>query len=167
MNHTKKITEFSIFTALAFVFSYMEALFPLPLPFPGIKLGFANLILLFALYRKNYRYALSLSLLRNILNAVTFGNAFSLIYSIAGGLLSLSLMALFKKWGHKRFSPISVSAIGGVAHTMGQLVVAGCVVGFDSILGYLPFLYFGGLITGVLIGTITNQCMKRLPIQHF
>ncbi len=163
MSHNQRIAEFSIYTALAFIFAYMESLIPLPLPFPGIKLGLANLVILLTLYRKNFRYALALSLLRNLLTAVTFGNFFALIYSIAGGVLSITLMALFKWRGGARFSPISISALGGVSHTIGQLLVAGCVVGFDSIIGYLPFLYFGGLITGILIGFLTSQCLKRLP----
>ncbi len=161
MNHTKQIAEFSIYIALAMIFSYVESLLPLPLPVPGVKLGVANLIIILALYRKNFRYALTLSLLRNFLTAFTFGNIFALLYSIAGGILSITTMQIFRKW-NPHLTPLSISALGGVAHTMGQLLVAGCVVGFNSILGYLPFLYFGGLITGILIGFLTIQCQKRL-----
>lgn len=162
MTRTQTIAEFSLFTAVAMIFSYVENLIPLPLPFPGIKLGLANLVFLFVLYRRNFRTAISLSLLRNFLTAITFGNFFALLYSIAGSLLSITIMSLLKK--HIRhLSPLSISACGGVAHTMGQLLVAGCVVGFDSIAGYLPFLYFGGLITGILIGFLTCLCLKRLP----
>ncbi len=163
MSRATKIAEFSIFTALALIFSYIESLIPLPLPYPGIKLGLANLVIILVLYQKSFRYALSLSLLRNLLTAVTFGNLFALVYSIAGGILSLVAMSLFRAFGKNHISPISVSAAGGVFHTMGQLFVAGCIIGFDSILGYVPFLYFGGLLTGILIGFLTIQCLLRLP----
>lgn len=162
MSRSQTIAQFSLLTAVAMIFSYVESLIPLPLPFPGIKLGLANLILLLVLYRKGFRTTFLLSLLRNFLTAITFGNFFALLYSIAGSFFSITIMSLLKKHSH-HLSPLSISACGGIAHTMGQLLVAGCVVGFHSILGYLPFLYFGGFVTGIFIGFLTGMCLKRLP----
>lgn len=68
MNRSKKIAEYALYTALAFLFGYLENLFPLPLPFPGMKIGFANLIFVLILYKKGFRYTLSLSLLRIVLS---------------------------------------------------------------------------------------------------
>ena len=93
MNRSKKIAEYALYTALAFLFGYLENLFPLPLPFPGMKIGFANLIFVLILYKKGFRYTLSLSLLRIVLSAFTFGSLFSLLYSLVGSVLSLMLMA--------------------------------------------------------------------------
>lgn len=163
MNHMKQISEFSIYTALAFIFGYIESLIPLPVPFPGMKLGLANLAVMIVLYKKNLRYAFGISILRNLLNAITFGSLFSLLYSLAGSLLSLLAMGALKKWGEPHFSIISVSVLGGITHNMGQLFVAALLVGFDSILWYMPILYFCGLITGTLIGIVSAQCLSRLP----
>ncbi len=163
MKRTAKIAEFSLFTALAFVFSYLESLIPLPLPFPGMKLGLANLVILIFLVRRGFRCALGLSLFRNLLVSLTFGNLFALAYSMAGSLLSLTAMELMRKYGSRDFSLISVSALGGILHNMGQLFVASLIIGPGSILWYLPILYFCGMITGLLIGFLSEQCIRRLP----
>lgn len=164
MTNIKNIAEFSIYTALAFIFSYIESLIPLPIPFPGMKLGLANLVIIIVLYKKNFRYAFGLSMLRNLLNAVTFGSLFSLLYSLSGSILSLCGMFLIKKLVKKHFSILSVSAIGGILHNIGQFLAAILLVGVSSILWYLPVLYFSGLVTGLLIGWLAAQCLKRLTI---
>ena len=173
MNQIRQISEFSIYTALAFIFGYIESLIPLPVPFPGMKIGLANLVMMIVLYRKNFRYAFGISMLRNLLNAITFGSLFSLLYSLAGSVLSLIAMAGLKKVRRARpkseqkeadaFSIVSVSALGGIVHKMGPLRVAAFLVGFSSIIWYLPVLYFCGLLTGILIGMVSNQCLARLP----
>ena len=159
----KKMAELSVFTALAFIFSYIESLIPLPIPFPGIKLGLANLVIVLVLYRFDFASAIGVSLIRNFLNALTFGSMFGLLYSLAGSILSVVVMALLKQT--KKISLISVSAIGGITHNLGQFIVATVLVGYEAILHYLPFLYFAGIIAGVLIGIFSGLCLKRLP-QH-
>ena len=162
MNRTKKTAMLGLFIAIAFIFSYIESLFPLPIPFPGIKLGLANLIIVFVLYTDGLASAFAVSLLRNLLNALTFGNLFGLFYSLAGSILSLLIMWLLKS----RLSTVSVSAIGGIVHNLGQFLVAVALVGYDAILYYLPFLYFAGLIAGILMGILTQLCLTKLPV-HF
>ncbi len=161
MNQIRQISEFSIYTALAFILGYIENLIPLPLPFPGMKIGFANLVMMIVLYRKDFKYAFGISMLRNLLNAFTFGSLFSLLYSLAGSILSLFAMAGMKKM--RLFSIVSVSALGGIVHNMGQLMIAACLVGFSSIVWYMPILYFCGLITGIFVGAISSQCLERIP----
>ena len=165
-SHTGKITELAIFTAVAFIFSYIESLFPLPIPFPGIKLGLANLIIVLVLYRDGFKDAFLVSMIRNILNACTFGNAFGFFYSLAGSILSLILMALLKNRKHLRFSPVGVNIAGGILHNIGQFAVASCLVGFRAILPYLPFLYFAGLLAGALIGIFAVLCLRRMPLSN-
>ncbi|MCH5266576.1 MAG: Gx transporter family protein [Lachnospiraceae bacterium] len=171
---TAQITELAIFTAVAFIFSYVESLFPLPIPFPGIKLGFANLVILIVLYRDGFASALAVSMVRNILNALTFGSLFGFFYSLAGSLLSLCVMHLLKRATerpynqskkHPQLSLIGISAVGGIFHNLGQFFVAACLVGFSALLRYLPFLYFAGLIAGILIGILALLCLQRLPKQ--
>lgn len=162
-SHTRKITELAIYTAIAFIFSYIESLFPLPIPFPGIKLGLANLIILILLYRNGFREAFAVSMLRNLLNGITFGSLFSFLYSLAGSVISLVVMAGMKNKKHPHFSTTGVSIVGGICHNFGQFIVAACLVGFRAILPYLPFLYFAGLLAGALIGIFAALCLKRLP----
>lgn len=161
--NTFKIAELAIFIAVAFLFSYIESLFPLPLPFPGMKLGLANLVILIALYRFDFKDAFFISVVRNILNAITFGNLFGFFYSFAGSIFSLLMMATLKKINHPQLSIISISAVGGIVHNLGQFVIAALLVGGSSILPYLPFLYFAGLVAGVLIGVLAKLCLSRLP----
>lgn len=163
MNRVKQQAEFAVYIALAFIFGYIESLIPLPLPFPGMKLGLANLVIMIILYRKNFAYAFGAAMLRNILNAITFGSLFSFFYSLAGSIASLLIMALIRKWGNDRLSILSVSALGGIFHNMGQLIVAAVLIGPNSLLWYVPILYFSGLLTGAAIGMISGQCLARLP----
>lgn len=163
MTKIQSMAEYALYTAVAFLFGYIESLIPLPLPFPGMKLGLANVVILFILYRKNWKYALSLALLRNVLTSITFGNVFALLYSTAGSLLSLLFMSAFKQGKH--FSIVAVSSLGGIMHNIGQLIIASFVVGFSSISWYLPILYFCGMFTGLLIGFVANMCLKRIRSQ--
>ncbi len=159
---TKRLAELALFTAVAFLFSYIESLFPLPIPFPGIKLGLANLIIVIVLYRNGLAAAFTVSMIRNLLNALTFGSLFGLLYSLAGSILSLLVMAALVKVSHDRLSVITISAIGGILHNLGQFIAALALVGLNAILHYLPFLYFSGLIAGVLIGILGKWCLARL-----
>ncbi len=162
-----QITKLAIYTAAAFIFSYVESLFPLPLPFPGIKLGLANLIIVIVLYRDGFKNAFLVSMVRNLLNAFTFGSLFGFFYSLAGSLLSIVAMALLLTHRkHLQLSPIGVSIAGGILHNMGQYIVASFLVGYAAILPYLPFLYFAGMLAGALIGIFTILCLKRLPHQQ-
>lgn len=165
-SRTGKITELAIFTSVAFIFSYIESLFPLPIPFPGIKLGLANLIIVLILYRDGFQNAFIVSMIRNILNAFTFGSLFGFFYSLAGSILSLVLMALLKDRKHLRLSAVGVSTAGGILHNIGQFAVASFLVGFRAILPYLPFLYFSGFLAGTLIGILAILCLKRLPVSN-
>lgn len=167
MTRTRQLAEFSIYTALAFIFGYIESLIPLPVPFPGMKIGLANLIIIIVLYKKDFRSAFCISMLRNFLNAFTFGSMFSLLYSLAGSILSVAVMGFIKRFGSRRFSVFSASILGGILHNMGQLLVASFLVGFSSILWYLPVLYFCGLLTGSIIGWIAARCLRSIVLFRF
>ncbi len=158
-----RIAELSVFTAIAFIFSYLESLIPLPIPFPGIKLGLANLVILIVLYRDGFASAFGVSMVRNVLNALTFGSLFGLLYSLAGSILSLLVMTALYRTKHFKFPWISISCIGAILHNMGQFAVASALVGRGAILHYFPFLYFSGLIAGCLIGVLSMLCIQRLP----
>ena len=154
------VAYFGVFTALALIFSYVETLIPVNLGIPGVKLGLANLIIVVALYKMRLSEAYLLSVVRVLLAGFIFGNYFSIIYSLAGGLLSLTVMALLKKWGG--FSLQGISIAGGVFHNIGQLIVAAVVVETFSVTYYFPVLLVAGLLTGLVIGIVAEMMLKRL-----
>ena len=125
-----------------------------------MKLGLANLIIVIALYKMRLSEVFLLSIVRILLSGFLFGNYFSILYSLAGGLLSLAVMALLKKTGD--FSVMGISMAGGVFHNVGQLVVAMMVVETFSVGYYLPVLLVAGLVTGFLIGVAAGEMLKRL-----
>ena len=155
-----RVAYFGVFTALALIFSYVETLIPVNLGIPGVKLGLANLIIVVALYKMRLSEAYLLSVVRVLLAGFIFGNYFSIIYSLAGGLLSLTVMALLKKWGG--FSLQGISIAGGVFHNIGQLIVAAVVVETFSVTYYFPVLLVAGLLTGLVIGIVEEMMLKRL-----
>lgn len=156
---------FGVFTALALIFSYIETLIPTQFGVPGIKLGLANLIIVIVLYRTGWREALLLSVVRVVLAGFIFGNLFSIVYSLAGGILSLAVMALLKKT--ERFSVIGISIAGGVCHNIGQLIVAMVVVETYQVGYYLPVLLIAGVITGAVIGAVAGEVLKRIRNLYF
>ncbi len=151
---------FGVFTALALIFSYVESLIPFHIGIPGVKLGLANLIIVIALYKMNVKSAYLLSVTRVVLSGFMFGSLFGILYSLAGGLLSLTVMTILKRSGG--FSIMGISIAGGVSHNIGQLIVAMLVVETYSVAYYLPVLLTAGLITGLIIGITANEMLKRL-----
>ena len=156
---------FGVFTALALIFSYIETLIPIQFGVPGVKLGLANLIIVIALFKTDWREALLLSVVRIILAGFIFGNLFGIIYSLAGGILSLAVMALLKR--ADRFSVVGVSMAGGVCHNIGQLIVAMIVVETYQVGYYLPVLLIAGLITGTVLGVVAGEVLKRIRNLQF
>ncbi len=151
---------FGVFTALALIFSYVESLIPFHIGIPGAKLGLANLVIVIVLYKMNVKSAYLLSVTRVVLSGFIFGSMFGILYSLAGGLLSLTVMAVMRR--SQGFSVIGVSIAGGVFHNIGQLIVAMIVVESYSASYYLPALLITGLITGLMIGITANEMLKRL-----
>lgn len=159
-----RVAYFGLFTALALIFSYVETLIPISFGIPGVKLGLANLVIVVALYKMRLREAYLLSVVRVLLSGLIFGNYFSILYSLAGGLLSLTVMALLsrgRKW-KESFSVIGVSTAGGVFHNIGQLLVAMAVVETFHVAYYVPVLLVSGTATGFLIGVAAAGILKRL-----
>ena len=159
---SKKVAVYGLLVALAFILRYIESLFPLSFAIPGIKLGLANLVVVIALYSLGAGDALLLSFLRILLVSFTFGNLSMMLYSLAGGGLSWFFMIIFRKT--KLFSMTGVSIIGGIAHNIGQIIVAMLVVETFDIVYYLPFLMIAGVITGAVIGILGGMINKRIRI---
>lgn len=156
----KKLAFGGMMIALAAIFSYIESLFPISLGVPGIKLGLANIVTLFALYAFGLPAAACVSLLRVVLVSFMFGNPASALYSLAGAVASLLFMGLLKASG--RFSILGVSMGGGVIHPAAQLLVAIAVSASPSLLAYLPALILAGLVAGALMGMVAWHTLVRL-----
>ena len=156
----KKTALYGMLIALAMILSFVETLIPISLGIPGVKLGLANLVTIVCLYSMSAAGALAVSLARIVITGFTFGNMFSMVYSLAGGLLSLGCMVIAKKSG--LLSTAGVSIIGGMTHNIGQILVALFVVRTTGIFWYLPVLLAAGVITGIVIGVIAAEIIRRL-----
>ena len=140
---TKKVTVMAMCIALAMILSYLESLIPSP-GIPGVKLGLANLAVIFALYKLGWKEAVGVSLLRVLLVSLLFGHAASLMYSAAGAVLSLLGMI--------------------VLHNLGQILMAWVLMG-RNVVYYLPVLILSGTVAGVVIGVVSALLVKRTDIE--
>lgn len=157
-----KTARYALLTALAMVLSWLESLLVFPGLLPGMKVGLTNIVVLFALYRMGLRDAVRISLARVLLASMTFGNAYSFAYSLAGAALSLAVMAGLKKWD--KFSLLGVSAAGGVCHNLGQLAVAAAVLETARLGWYLPALLASGTAAGAVIGIAGGLAVERVRL---
>ncbi len=156
----RTIALLAMMIALALVFSYVESLIPINFGIPGVKLGLANLVIVAALYLMGAGQALIISVVRIILSGILFGNMFSILYSLAGGLLSLAVMVLIKR--SEKVSVVTVSAAGGIFHNIGQLIVAMVVIENLNLVFYLPVLLLSGFLTGLVIGIVCRLVLPRI-----
>ena len=159
---TKKLTLLGLSVALAMILSFVESQIPSFVPIPGVKIGLANIVVVFALYKLGWKEAVGISLLRVFLVSVLFGHAASFLYSFAGALFSFCGMALMKRTG--LFTHVAVSVAGGVLHNAGQILMACILLGTNMIAYYLPFLILSGTIAGVVIGLLASVMISRIPL---
>ena len=160
-HNTHRLALMGLLTALGLIIGYIEFLIPIPLGIPGVKPGFANIVIVWALYSLGPWEALMINGMRIFLSGFLFGNFSMILYSLAGAAVSFLCMCLAKKSG--LFSMTGVSMIGGVMHNMGQLLVAMAVLETVSLVYYGPVLLAAGVITGLLIGIVTGEVKKRIP----
>ncbi len=158
---TKRLALSAILAAMAMIFSYIEALIPLPVPIPGIKLGLANLVIIIAIYRLGFKYAFVINCIRILIAGLLFTGLFGAIYSFAGGVLSIIIMYLLYRT--KLFSMVGVSMAGGVAHNLGQLITACLIMSSVKLMSCFAVLLFSGMISGILIGIAASLLYDKLP----
>jgi len=156
----KKVAFLGLTIALAMIMSYIETLFPLNFAVPGIKMGLANIVIIFVLYRMSFKDACIVSLIRVFLVSLLFGNIMAMSYSLAGAVLSLLVMYALKK--AEKFSVIGVSITGAIMHNVGQIVMAVIIMGTEQIAYYLPALVVSGVVSGVLIGVVSALVINRV-----
>lgn len=160
MKKTKRLVLLAMLTVVAMILSYVESLLP-SVGIPGVKMGLANIAVIFALFRFGWKEAAALSLVRVVLVSLLFGSVGAMLYSLAGAVLSLAVMALLRRID--RFSTVGISVAGGVAHNAGQILMAMLILQTKQLLGYLPVLAVSGIAGGVLTGLAAALLIRRIP----
>lgn len=168
---TQRLVFLSLLVALGTALHLVEALLPLPVPLPGVKLGLANIVTLLAIYQYGFRDGLTVALLRVLLGSLLGGVFLSpaFLLGVSGALIGTLLMALLV--GHCRcFSPIGISMAGAVGHNLGQLLAASLLLQSAATIFYLPVLLLAGIPTGIFTGyvlkALLEECKKTGLLDH-
>ena len=148
---TRKVARIGMLMALAMILSYVESLFPAFTSIPGVRIGLANLAVVFAF---------AISLLRVVLSSLLFGTVLSMAYSAAGAVLSLIVMAVLKRTG--LFGVPAVSVCGAVSHNLGQIGVACLILNAKGLIYYVPVLIIAGVASGLVIGLTASVLVSRI-----
>ena len=159
-NNTRRLTYLALTVSFALILSFIESRIPAFVAIPGVKMGLANIAVIFTLYKFGIKEAVAVSLVRVALVSMLFGSPISMLYSIAGAVLSLTGMYLLK-----RFTPLSeiaVSVIGGVAHNVGQIIMASIMLGTNVVGYYLPFLLLSGTLAGIAVGVASGLLIDKV-----
>lgn len=158
---TRRLTLLALFTTLSLAVYAIESAIPPLLPIPGIKLGLSNIITLILLKNTSVKDATLVLLARILLSTLLFGQMLSLLYSLTGGFFSLTVMALSTRLLRQRMSYLS-GALGGLAHNMGQILIAFFLTSTVGVFSYLPFLIVSGILTGLFTGLCAEFAGKYL-----
>ena len=159
-----KLSLLALSVALAMILSFVESQIPALVAIPGVKVGLANIVVVFALYKLGWKEAAVISLTRVFLVGLLFGNGVSILYSVVGATVSFAAMMLLKHT--KVFSYTAVSVAGGVLHNMGQIGMACLLMGTDVLKYYAPFLVLSGTLAGVVIGLLAAIMVKRIDVKY-
>ena len=156
----KKITQMAMLTAIALTIFMIEAQIPALVPIPGVKLGLANIVTVFAVFALGPKEAAMILFVRIFLGAVFAGNFSTILYSGAGGLLAILVtIGLRKILTHQQLWV--AGAIGAIFHSIGQMAVAVAVTGTAGILVYLPMMIACSIITGLFTGLCAQLLLNR------
>ena len=154
----RRLTTLALLTTIALTIFVVESAIPTFIPIPGVKLGLANIVTVFALYALGPGQAMLILLSRCLLGAVFAGTLNALIFSVLGGVSPMLVMIGLSRW--RRLSVDGVSVGGAAAHNCGQVAAAVLTLGNTAPLYYLPVLLGVSLFTGTLNGLI-SACLFR------
>ncbi|MGV8907300.1 MAG: Gx transporter family protein [Acetobacterium sp.] len=162
--HSKsyRLVILSLYIAMALILSYVESFIPLPIPIPGVKLGLPNIITLISLITLGWPLTILVVVGRVLLSGFMFGNLSSISFALAGGLLSLLVMALLLGIFKKSYSLIIISIFGAIAHNLGQVLIAVMVVQTGNLILYFLFLMLFAIPTGIFIGVTARELLRLL-----
>ena len=156
-----RVALLGLLFALSMVLSFVESGFAGLIPIPGIKPGLSNIVTMYCLFCLGRREAYTLALLKSCFVFLTRG-AVGAAMSLAGGLLSVSVMLILLLFGEKKFSDTFLSVCGGVSHNVGQILMAMLVLGSTAVVYYLPVLMISGVARGVITGMLLRYLMPHL-----
>lgn len=159
---SKAVAYCGVLVCAALVLSVVEGFLPAAaIPLPGVKLGLANIVILFTLYKFGIAPAAAVLFAKCVLSSIFGGGITALAFSLSGGFLSLIVMWLLKKVSNRILSVYGVSIGGAAAHGIGQIIASGIMLGTTTIIYYLPALLLSGIFTGTLTGAIVSLLLKK------
>ena len=164
---TKKFTRLSLLLGLSVVLNIIESFIPIFNGYiPGIKIGLANTVTLFVLYKYNLKDALYISILRVILVGITRTGSFSTIFmfSLSGAILSTLFMYLSKRY--LKLSVIGTSIVGSLFHSIGQIIMAMLIMNTTNMIYYFPWILLFALPSGLFIGIISKKLIDNESINQ-
>lgn len=157
----KSFTRLSMLLALSVVLNIVENMVPLfNGTIPGVKLGLANIVILFVLYQYGIKESIFLSITRVFLVSILYSGLFSVSFflSLSGAILSILAMSLVKKF--TKLSIVGVSVIGSLFHSLGQIIVVSFFINSFSAFNYLPIIILFAIPTGIITGIISKELVK-------
>ena len=160
---TKRVAFLGLSIALAMILSFVESQIPALVAIPGIKVGLANIAVIFTLYKFGLKEAIGVSFVRVVIVSMLFGSPVSLIYSISGAVLSLLTMIILKKL--TPLTEIAVSVSGGVMHNVGQIAAASFMLETNVVIYYLPFLMLSGTVAGIAVGVVSGLLIQKVKLK--
>lgn len=158
---TKKLTQMALLTAVALIIFMVEAQIPSPVPIPGVKLGLANIITVYAMFLLGPAETLMILVCRIFLGSVFSGQMMTFFYSLGGGLLCWLAMVLMRRIVTRKQIWVC-SVIGAICHNVGQIAVAIFISRTPSLIVYLPVLMVSGVLTGLFTGVAAQFLIARL-----
>ena len=161
-NQTQELTRLSLAVTFALILSFIESRIPAFVAVPGVKVGLANIAVIFMLYKFGVKSAIIVSLMRVFLVSVLFGTPVSLFYSISGAVLSFAVMLTLKTF--TPLTEVAVSVSGGISHNVGQIIAASIILETNVVIYYLPFLILSGTVAGIVVGIVAALLVKRIKI---
>ena len=164
MSKVKRFTIIAMLLAIAIVLNVLESF---TIFIPGVKLGFANIIILIMLYEFKPAEALMVDILRIFRVGLLRGSFLSPTFfmALSGGLTSFIIIFLFSRI--KIFSPVGVSVLGSISHATGQIFVAIGLLGTNAVVYYLPFIALLSILTGILSGIIAKVYLAKSVTKQF
>lgn len=154
---TRKLTLLSLLTAIALTIFMVEAQIPALVPIPGIKMGLANIVTVFVVFAIGSKEAAAVLASRIFLGAVFAGNFSTIFYSAAGGVCAIGVTILLKKILTQKQLWVA-GALGAIAHSIGQMVMAITLTGTPGLIAYLPVM----IVVSIITGTFTGLCAQLL-----
>ena len=159
--NAKRITTMGLLTAIALIIFVIEAQIPPLVPVPGVKLGLANIVTVYAMFALSPRDTFMILMVRILLGSVFAGSLMSMLFSLGGGICCFLVMLFLRRI----LSPDQIwicSVIGAMAHGIGQMAVTVAVYRTGQLLIYLPVLMLSGMIAGAFTGMCAQLVVKRM-----